>query len=87
MGPLCAVLHRAAAQTDAESARSSVDTDRSGTISANELQRALSNGTWNPFNPETVRIMIGKWVPPARHRHTHMRSVSCLATSLCRLRL
>ncbi|XP_043206597.1 programmed cell death protein 6-like isoform X1 [Amphibalanus amphitrite] len=37
----------------------SVDTDRSGTISAHELQRALSNGTWNPFNPETVRIMIG----------------------------
>lgn len=37
----------------------SVDTDRSGTISAFELQRALSNGTWNPFNPETVRIMIG----------------------------
>jgi len=36
-----------------------VDRDRSGTISADELQRALSNGTWSPFNPETVRIMIG----------------------------
>ncbi|KAK7115325.1 programmed cell death protein 6-like isoform X2 [Littorina saxatilis] len=36
-----------------------IDTDRSGTISANELQQALSNGTWTPFNPETVRLMIG----------------------------
>ncbi|CAF3364351.1 unnamed protein product [Rotaria socialis] len=36
-----------------------VDTDRSGSISANELQAALSNGTWSPFNPETVRMMIG----------------------------
>lgn len=37
----------------------SVDTDRSGYISADELQKALSNGTWAPFNPETVRLMIG----------------------------
>ncbi|KAL1115349.1 hypothetical protein AAG570_007379 [Ranatra chinensis] len=36
-----------------------VDRDRSGYISANELQVALSNGTWAPFNPETVRLMIG----------------------------
>jgi len=36
-----------------------VDTDRSGSISSNELQAALSNGTWSPFNPETVRMMIG----------------------------
>lgn len=36
-----------------------VDRDRSGYISADELQQALSNGTWNPFNPETVRLMIG----------------------------
>lgn len=28
-----------------------VDTDRSGSISSNELQAALSNGTWSPFNP------------------------------------
>ncbi|XP_026272722.1 programmed cell death protein 6 isoform X1 [Frankliniella occidentalis] len=38
-----------------------VDRDRSGYISAEELQVALSNGTWTPFNPETVRLMIGKW--------------------------
>ncbi|KAJ1372568.1 hypothetical protein KIN20_034754 [Parelaphostrongylus tenuis] len=38
---------------------SSVDKDRSGNISVDELQRALSNGTWNPFNPETCRLMIG----------------------------
>lgn len=64
-----------------------VDKDRSGAISTNELQQALSNGiystiwlsslikfnslilylpfsflstgTWTPFNPETVRQMIG----------------------------
>ncbi|KAI5716098.1 hypothetical protein M8J76_000967 [Diaphorina citri] len=35
-----------------------VDRDRSGFISADELQHALSNGTWTPFNPETVRLMI-----------------------------
>nr|XP_002129620.1 programmed cell death protein 6-like [Ciona intestinalis] len=37
----------------------SVDKDRSGQITTNELQQALSNGTWKPFNPETVRLMIG----------------------------
>jgi len=37
----------------------SVDKDKSGQISVNELQQALSNGTWTPFNPETVRLMIG----------------------------
>ncbi|ERL93938.1 programmed cell death protein 6 [Dendroctonus ponderosae] len=37
----------------------SVDRDKSGYINANELQQALSNGTWNPFNPETVRLMMG----------------------------
>lgn len=37
-----------------------VDKDRSGYISADELQLALSNGTWSEFNPETVRLMIGK---------------------------
>lgn len=36
-----------------------IDTDRSGFINAQELQQALSNGTWSPFNPETVRLMIG----------------------------
>uniref|UniRef100_A0A1B6DUJ6 Programmed cell death protein 6 n=1 Tax=Clastoptera arizonana TaxID=38151 RepID=A0A1B6DUJ6_9HEMI len=36
-----------------------VDKDRSGYISSDELQIALSNGTWTPFNPETVRLMIG----------------------------
>lgn len=36
-----------------------VDKDRSGSINAVELQQALSNGTWTPFNPETVRMMIG----------------------------
>lgn len=36
-----------------------VDKDKSGFISADELQHALSNGTWTPFKSETVRLMIG----------------------------
>lgn len=36
-----------------------VDKDRSGQISAQELQQALSNGTFLPFNAETCRLMIG----------------------------
>ena len=28
-----------------------VDADGSGSITSNELQAALSNGTWSPFNP------------------------------------
>ncbi|KAJ8413233.1 hypothetical protein AAFF_G00092290 [Aldrovandia affinis] len=35
-----------------------VDKDRSGSISDSELQQALSNGTWTPFNPVTVRSII-----------------------------
>ena len=36
-----------------------VDRDRSGQITANELQQALINGNWTQFNPETCRLMIG----------------------------
>ncbi|XP_032813654.1 programmed cell death protein 6-like [Petromyzon marinus] len=36
-----------------------VDKDRSGTISAMELQQALSNGTWTPFNIQTIQLMMG----------------------------
>ncbi|MCL4134479.1 UNVERIFIED_CONTAM: hypothetical protein GTU68_021462, partial [Idotea baltica] len=36
-----------------------VDKDRSGAIDASELQGALSNGNWTPFNPNTVKLMIG----------------------------
>nr|XP_037288726.1 programmed cell death protein 6-like [Rhipicephalus microplus] len=35
-----------------------VDKDRSGRVDAVELQQCLSNGTWKPFNPETVRMMM-----------------------------
>ncbi|KAL4657116.1 programmed cell death protein 6-like [Arapaima gigas] len=35
-----------------------VDKDHSGSISASELQQALSNGTWTPFNPVTVQSII-----------------------------
>ncbi|BFZ21153.1 hypothetical protein BsWGS_24192 [Bradybaena similaris] len=37
----------------------SVDTDRSGRITAHELQRALVNTNWTQFNDETCRLMIG----------------------------
>lgn len=36
-----------------------VDLDRNGQISASELQRALVNGNWAPFNAETCRLMVG----------------------------
>ncbi|XP_042861315.1 programmed cell death protein 6-like [Penaeus japonicus] len=36
-----------------------VDRDRSGAIDARELQSALSNGNFTPFNPETIKLMIG----------------------------
>lgn len=36
-----------------------VDRDGSGSINAQELQSALSNGTFSAFNPETCRLMIG----------------------------
>ncbi|KAF9583698.1 Programmed cell death protein 6 [Lunasporangiospora selenospora] len=35
-----------------------VDQDRSGQLSTEELQRALVNGDWSPFNIETVRLMM-----------------------------
>jgi len=36
-----------------------VDRDRSGQITADELQQALLNGNWTQFNSETCRLMIG----------------------------
>ena len=36
-----------------------VDADNSGSISADELQRALLNNNWSHFNSETCRLMVG----------------------------
>ena len=36
-----------------------VDRDKSGQITADELQQALINGNWSQFNSETCRLMIG----------------------------
>ena len=36
-----------------------VDQDRSGRITAIELQRALVNTNWTQFNAETCRLMVG----------------------------
>jgi len=37
---------------------SSVDTDRSGAITAPELERALVNGDWSPFDLDTVKLLM-----------------------------
>ncbi|KAJ7288837.1 hypothetical protein C8J57DRAFT_1021729, partial [Mycena rebaudengoi] len=37
---------------------SSVDTDRSGAITAPELERALINGGWTPFDLDTVKLLV-----------------------------
>jgi len=37
---------------------SAVDTDRSGAINAQELERALINGDWTPFDLDTVKLLI-----------------------------
>ena len=39
-----------------------VDTDRSGRITALELQQALTNSNWSHFNAETCRLMIGSYM-------------------------
>ncbi|KAF8058680.1 hypothetical protein FPV67DRAFT_513340 [Lyophyllum atratum] len=35
-----------------------VDTDRSGAITAPELERALINGDWTPFDLDTVKLLM-----------------------------
>jgi Ca2+-binding EF-hand superfamily protein len=35
-----------------------VDTDRSGHISVTELQKALINGDWSPFDLDTVKLLM-----------------------------
>jgi len=37
---------------------SSVDFDRSGSISSDELQQALVNGDWSPFDLDTVKLLM-----------------------------
>ncbi|KAF8999059.1 hypothetical protein BDQ17DRAFT_1400735 [Cyathus striatus] len=37
---------------------SAVDTDRSGAITAPELERALINGDWTPFDLDTVKLLM-----------------------------
>ena len=38
-----------------------IDASGSGTISATELQAALTNADWSPFNDETCQLMIGQF--------------------------
>lgn len=44
-----------------------VDVDKSGRITAIELQQALVNANWSHFNPETCRLMIGEFTSYLRH--------------------
>ncbi len=37
---------------------SMVDRDNSNAINSDELQSALSNGTWNPFSIQTVNLFV-----------------------------
>ena len=39
-----------------------VDADKSGKITALELQQALTNSNWSHFNAETCRLMIGVYM-------------------------
>ncbi|KAG0055000.1 Programmed cell death protein 6 [Gryganskiella cystojenkinii] len=53
--------HQVAQQSPEASLRAwfdSVDADRSGSLNIEELQRALINGDWSPFNVETVRLVF-----------------------------
>ncbi|KAK3826033.1 MAG: hypothetical protein J3Q66DRAFT_436987 [Benniella sp.] len=49
---------QAAVQSSLKDWFDAVDTDRSGNLTCEELQRALMNGDWTPFNVETVRLMM-----------------------------
>lgn len=42
-----------------------VDEDRSGQITATELQRALVNGNWSPFDLDTTKMLMGIFVSQA----------------------
>jgi hypothetical protein len=39
-----------------------VDEDRSGQITATELQRALVNGNWSAFDLDTTKMLMGIFV-------------------------
>lgn len=47
-----------------------VDTDRSGHISAPELERALINGDWTPFDLDTVKLLMSIFVRAISHSST-----------------
>lgn len=54
---------------------SAVDTDKSGQLSVDELQRALVNGDWSPFNIETVRTMVNMFDKGKNYLHRHLAAV------------
>lgn len=62
---------------------SRVDKDRSGHISADELQQALSNGTWSPFNPETGKFSIFTDLLIPTHESSINHNYVINSSSLC----
>ncbi|GJJ08520.1 hypothetical protein Clacol_002738 [Clathrus columnatus] len=58
---------------------SSVDSDRSGAISATELQQALVNGDWSPFDLDTVKLLMSIFIgvgPSVSVRHSEFAVLS-----------
>ena len=64
---------------------SQVDKDRSGQISTTELGQALSNGTWAPFNPETLRQMIVMFDRDHSGSINFQGEIGYMLTVLCRI--
>ena len=56
-----------------------VDADRSGQISATELQRALVNGNMSRFSEETCRMLISMF----DNNHSGTIDVSLTACTMC----
>ena len=56
-----------------------VDTDKSGQITADELKQALINGNWTQFNDETCRLMISMLFYDKSHQ-TFAKLELCMTT-------
>ncbi|CAG8496894.1 2297_t:CDS:2 [Acaulospora colombiana] len=52
-----------------------VDTDKNGALTTEELQKALINGDWSPFNMETVRLMMNMFDTGASSDEIKRRSI------------
>ena len=53
-----------------------IDTDHSGFLTPDELGRALVNGNWQPFHPETIRLLFRLFDHDRDNRITFQEFVS-----------